>query len=132
MLAIPTEFPAVGSTGFLSPDAEPVRILRHNADGTVLLRRDVPGATGNVTASAQDVFADALAAAAPAANRIRATSRCAAPWRQVVTTLRITGRGRYAKRRQLLECGHGVTITGHKACLEAASVTRRKCRECGQ
>ncbi|MCW1985360.1 UNVERIFIED_ORG: hypothetical protein M2348_001092 [Sphingomonas sp. R1F5B] len=132
MLAIPTDFPATGSTGYLAPSAERVRILRHNADGTLLLRRDLPGASGNITADAGDVFASAIAAAAPAENRIRAHSRCAAPMRQVVTTTAITGRGRFARRKQLLECGHHYTIKGHKACLEAKATTRRKCRECGE
>lgn len=132
MLAIVTDFPATGSTGYLAPNGEPVRILRHNADGTVLLRRDRPGASGNLTADAGDVFADAIAATAPAENLIRAGSRSAAPMRAVVKTTRITGRGQFAIRKQLLNCGHHYVIKGAKACREAPTITRRKCRECGE
>jgi hypothetical protein len=127
MLAIPTQFPAAGSLGFLAPKADPVRIMRRNADGTLLLSLDRTGASGTVTAPADDVYETAHDAFAPA-NR----SRAAAPWRAVVTTTKITGRGRLAKRRQILECRHTYVIKGRKACIEAATVLRRKCRECGE
>ncbi|ABD25078.1 hypothetical protein Saro_0631 [Novosphingobium aromaticivorans DSM 12444] len=37
MLRTPTDFPYVGSTAFVSPNADQVRILQHNANGTVLV-----------------------------------------------------------------------------------------------
>lgn len=49
MLAVPTEFPAAGSTAFLAPHAEQVRIVRHNDDGTTLISRKRPGASGNTS-----------------------------------------------------------------------------------
>jgi hypothetical protein len=101
--------------------------MRRHADGTLLLSRQNPGASGTFTAPADDVHETAYEAADPA-NR----SRSAAPWRAVVTTTKISGRGRFAKRRQILECGHHYVIKGHKACLEATTVSRRKCRECGE
>jgi len=44
MLALEAEFPQVGSTAWLKPnrdrpEAEPVRILQHNRDGTRLISR---------------------------------------------------------------------------------------------
>lgn len=49
MLAVPIEFPAAGAVAFLAPHAEQVRIIRHNDDGTTLISRQRPGASGNTS-----------------------------------------------------------------------------------
>lgn len=40
MLAQPTQFPHAGSKAFLGGTADPVTIMRRNADGTALVRVD--------------------------------------------------------------------------------------------
>lgn len=40
MLAVPTEFPHPGSRAFVKGTAEPVTIIRRNADDSALIRRD--------------------------------------------------------------------------------------------
>ena len=64
MLATATEFPHTGSRGFCLGSAAPVTILRHNADGTALVRRDPRSgelrnrnASGNATLPLSDLFA---------------------------------------------------------------------------
>lgn len=37
MLRTPSEFPHPGSTAYLSPHGEEVRVIQRNADGTVLI-----------------------------------------------------------------------------------------------
>ena len=68
MLPSPSPFPNVGSRGYLRPTGAPVTILRRNADGTVLVRRDpdpvsgtaatdrdLRGSSGNTTVPHTDV-----------------------------------------------------------------------------
>lgn len=63
MLASPTDFPHAGSRGFLAGTADPVTIIRRNADGTSLVRIDGtplrPGsrdASGNKTVGGDELF----------------------------------------------------------------------------
>jgi len=62
MLAIATQFPHAGSAAFVRGSADPVTILRRNADGTVLVRREPRpferrnrDASGNTTLSLDDL-----------------------------------------------------------------------------
>lgn len=70
MLRVPTEFPQAGSAAFLKGSADPVTILRRNADGTALVRvepRPTEGrnrdASGNTTVALADLYATADEAA---------------------------------------------------------------------
>lgn len=42
MLKTPTEFPHQGSTAYLTPHGEEVRIIQRNADGTALIAHQRP------------------------------------------------------------------------------------------
>lgn len=78
-------FPNAGSAAFVKGSADPVTILRRNADGTVLVRRDPRrferrnrDASGNATLALADLFetADAAALAAlPAREHKKARRR---------------------------------------------------------
>lgn len=64
MLATSTDFPHAGSQGFCRGTADPVTIIRHNGDGTALVRRDPRAgqlrnrfASGNTTLPLSDLFA---------------------------------------------------------------------------
>lgn len=58
MLNTPSEFPNPGSTAYLRPSGEAVRIIQHNADGTRLIAvRGKAGAGANLTAAASDLTA---------------------------------------------------------------------------
>lgn len=70
MLATPTPFPCAGSRAFLKDSADPVTIIRLNADKTALIRRDPrPGegphrdASGNREEPLANLYADANEAA---------------------------------------------------------------------
>lgn len=70
MLASPAPFPFAGSKAFLKDSADPVTIIRKNADGTALVRRDPrPGegphrdASGNREEPLANLYADADEAA---------------------------------------------------------------------
>ena len=54
MLAHETEFPQIGSLGYLATTAEPARILQRNADGSMLVerRQRAPGGGTSSAASA--------------------------------------------------------------------------------
>lgn len=63
MLSAPAPFPHPGSRGFLARSADPVTILRRNADGSCLVRRDAGpfakpnrDASGNTTVPAGEIF----------------------------------------------------------------------------
>lgn len=77
MLRNSATFPHAGSRAFLAPDADPVRILRHNADGTAFVtmlpvahdpRRHLDAAA-NRTVDAKDLFETAQLVPLPTANR---------------------------------------------------------------
>lgn len=77
MLRNSATFPHAGSRAFLAPDADPVRILRHNADGTVFVtmlpvahdpRRHLDAAA-NRTVDAKDLFETAQLLPLPKAKR---------------------------------------------------------------
>lgn len=62
MLAQPTQFPHAGSKAFLGGTADPVTIMRRNADGTALVRVDPRphhprnrDASGNRTVTLEDL-----------------------------------------------------------------------------
>ena len=64
MLHVPTEFPHPGSRAFVRGTADPVTIIRQNADGTTFVRRDPRpleranrDASGNTTLPRADLFA---------------------------------------------------------------------------
>ncbi|WP_408585952.1 hypothetical protein [Novosphingobium sp.] len=80
MLAVPIEFPAVGADAFLAPHAERVRIIRHNADGTALISRQRPGASGNTSVPFGSLHGDEAGAIGikPKADRRRARRNRAA------------------------------------------------------
>lgn len=70
MLSTPAEFPHAGSRAFLATSADPVTIIRRNADGSALVRRDARpfsarnrDASGNTTVPLAELFADADEAA---------------------------------------------------------------------
>lgn len=84
MLSHETEFPAVGSTGYLAGTAKPARILQRCGDGTFLVERrqrvpgggtaPIPGAAGNRRVEEGELFATLDAAMfgnASAARRAR-------------------------------------------------------------
>ena len=62
MLRTPTIFPHVGSTGYIAPTGTPVRILRRNADGRLLISTGERDASGNTTVDAGMLHATAQAA----------------------------------------------------------------------
>lgn len=66
MLKQPAEFPHPGSTAFLAPHGEQVRIIQRNADGTVLValqrRPSDRSASDTRTVPATDLHAKAEAA----------------------------------------------------------------------
>lgn len=62
MLAHPTEFPQVGSTGFLRATAAPARILQRRADGRLLVSvadELLPQVRKHCTIDAGDIYATA-------------------------------------------------------------------------
>lgn len=73
MLNTPAPFPHPGSIGFRLHTAEPARVIRANADGTLLVERrrrlsdgttvPIAGASANVAIPRADLFADPLDAA---------------------------------------------------------------------
>lgn len=80
MLHVPSDFPFTGSRGYLRGTAEPVTILRHNADGTALVRREprpleraTRDASGNTTVPRADLFETPEEAALQ--NTVRASRR---------------------------------------------------------
>lgn len=63
MIATSTEFPHAGSRGFILGTCDPVTIIRRNADGTALVRRDPRSgeirnrdASGNATLPLADLY----------------------------------------------------------------------------
>lgn len=66
MLKQPAEFPFVGSTAYLAPLGEEVRIIQHNATGTSLIaprRPNVPGSASDTrTVARTDLHATVEAA----------------------------------------------------------------------
>ena len=63
MLQVPVPFPHAGSRAFVRGTADPVTIIRHNADGTALVRREARplerrnrDASGNTTLARADLF----------------------------------------------------------------------------
>ncbi|MBB3034024.1 hypothetical protein [Alteriqipengyuania lutimaris] len=88
MLATISEFPHAGSRGYCVGTADPVTIIRHNADGTALVRREPRAhelrnrdASGNTTIALDDLFAtegeafDASVARKPKPRRTKRKSR---------------------------------------------------------
>lgn len=85
MLQAETKFPHVGSLGFLAKTAEPARIIRSNADGTLLVerRRRLPGggtvpllgASANRTIAASSIFANPEIAIHGSAKKARQAQR---------------------------------------------------------
>ncbi len=84
MLQHETEFPQVGSLGYLATTAEPARILQRNADGSILVERrqrapgggtsPLTGAAANRRVDAGDIFPDvdtAMFGSAEAASKAR-------------------------------------------------------------
>ena len=82
MLATAIDFPVAGSRGFIRGSADPVTIVRHNRDGTVLLRRDARSnelrnrdATGNTTLPLTDIAKTEEEASAPLLRKRGASSK---------------------------------------------------------
>ncbi|MBX7496792.1 hypothetical protein K3172_13075 [Qipengyuania sp. 6B39] len=78
MLQQPADFPHNGSQAFLAGTADPVTIIRRNADGSALVRRDPKphqrrnrDASGNTTVPFADLHETEAAAMAPATKRRR-------------------------------------------------------------
>lgn len=82
MLNVPVDFPFAGSRAFVRGTAQPVTIIRHNADGTALVRIDPRplerrnrDSTGNTTLPRTDLFATPEEAALQNTPRVSRRAR---------------------------------------------------------
>jgi len=74
MLSAHADYPYAGSTAYLAPDGQAVRVIRHNGDGTCLIALNGPrplgeGASANRTIPLADLRPDYESAVAPMPKR---------------------------------------------------------------
>ena len=70
MLNTPSQYPHPGSTAYLRPTGQAVRIIQHNADGTRLVSlAGKQGAAANFTTTAAELAETQMEAIGPAKRR---------------------------------------------------------------